>query len=658
MTTVHRLWNWFLLKYQKPELILAQFRELQRQVPLLYALLMVNAIAVAYTHYGFAPNYLTVWLLCPLVLISSVRMIAWLRRSPVEVDYKSALRQLRQTVLFSAILAAGFIAWSLALDAYGGDMERGHVALFIAITVIGCIFCLINLPQAALLVMAVVTVPYIAYYISLDDHVFHAIALNIFLVSLVLIQVLLNGHSAFRDVIFSRMALAEKQKETERLSEENATLAHTDSLTSLPNRRHFFSRLEATLREASARKDTFAVGVVDLDRFKPVNDTYGHHYGDMLLHQVGDRLRHLTETTSGLEVSRLGGDEFGLIVHGHQDRLLELGRSINELLSAPYQISGIQITIGCSIGLASFPEAGHTAHELFDRSDYALYNSKTESRGQATLYSSQHERQIRSDRAIESALQAADIDLEFEVFMQPILDLAQNEIAGYEALARWNSPQLGSVPPDHFIPLAERSGLMRNLTLTLFGKALTEMKRLPEEHYLSFNLSAHDITCRETVLLLLAAIGRSGIPASRIMFEITETSVMHSYDLAEQSMRLLRGAGTIIALDDFGTGYSSLGYLHRLPIDRVKIDKSFVSSRDGNCSRGVISSIIALCRSMSLDCVVEGIETEAQRESLKGLGCRFIQGYLIAKPMPARDIPAWLEKCGYARPEKQTKSVS
>nr|WP_246476106.1 EAL domain-containing protein [Roseibium litorale] len=651
------LWNWLTLTNQHPELILAQFKELKRQVPLLYALLMVNAIAVSYTHYGYAPNYLTIWLLGPLVTICGLRSFLWLRTSIENVTYTRALKQLRQTVFLSGILAGGFIIWSLALDGYGGDMERGHVSLFIAITVIGCIFCLINLPQAALLVMSVVTVPYIAYYISIDQNVFHAIALNIFLVSLVLIQVLLNGYSAFRDVIFSRMALAEKQHETEILSEENARLAHTDALTGLPNRRHFFSRLESTLAGASRENGAFTIGVVDLDRFKAVNDTYGHHFGDLLLQQVGDRLNGLSGKTPGLEISRLGGDEFGMIVQGEQDGLLALGQSINELVSCPYNIEGIQVTIGCSIGLASFPDAGRTAHELFDRSDYALYNSKTESRGQTTLYSSKHEQQIRSDRAIESALQAADLDSELNVYMQPILDLQRNEIAGYEALAQWSSPQLGVVPPDKFIPLAERTGLMRNLTLTLFGKALAGMASLPSRHYLSFNLSAHDITCSETVLLLLAAITQSKVAASRIMFEITETSVMDSYELAEKSIRLLRSTGAVIALDDFGTGYSSLSYLHRLPIDRVKIDKSFIAEGEDETSWKVITSIIALCRSMSLDCVVEGIETNEQRMHLKGLGCRYIQGHLIAEPMPAGEIGDWLRKSSYTSDEETLRRV-
>lgn len=647
MNAMRRFLNWMTLSGQQPEILQAQFRELRRQVPLLYALLVVNAGAVSFTHYGLAPDYLTIWLLLPLFLICTVRAIVWLRRPGDAVTPEEALYQLRKTLFLSGVLALAYVAWSLALDSYGGPLERGHVALFIAITVVGCIFCLINLPQAALLVMALVTGPYIAYYSRLDLTVFHAISMNIFLVSLVLIQVLFNGHKAFTKVIQSQRALAQKQQETERLSEENAILAHTDALTGLPNRRHFFATLQKRIQEAAATHGSFAVGVLDLDRFKPVNDTYGHHFGDLLLAEAGDRLKGLASSGTRFQISRLGGDEFGMIIEAPANELEALGQSICDIIATPYEIEGIFVRIGCSCGLAVFPDAGRTVHELFDRSDYALYNSKTGRRGQATLYSVEHERQIRSDRAIESALQGADLEEEFEVYLQPILDLQQGGVTGFEALARWNSPLLGQVSPDQFIPQAERSGLMRRLTITLFAKALAAMSQLPAHLSLSFNLSAHDITSKETVLTLLTLLGRSRIQPGRLMFEITETAVMRSYEGAEQSMRLLRQTGARLALDDFGTGYSSLGYLHRLPIDRVKIDKSFVSGIDDPSGHGIVSSIIALCRSMSLDCVVEGIETDAQRDRLKSLGCRYIQGYLIARPMPAKDAAAWLEHTDY-----------
>lgn len=640
MPYIQKLCRWFWLVDQKPEILLAQYRALQRQVPLLYAMLMVNAAAVSYTHYDSTPRSLTVSLLLPLIVICTIRLIVWVRRRGVETTAEEAIRQLRKTIVLAGILAAAHIAWSLALDSYGGPIERGHVALFIAITVIGCIFCLMNLPQAALLVMVVVTVPYLTYYASLSEEVFLAIALNIFLVNLVIVQVLLNGYSGFTQVVRSRIELADKQRETERLSIENSRLAHTDPLTGLPNRRHFFAMVEDQIEKVKGSGQQFHVGVLDLDRFKPINDTYGHNFGDQLLMEVGKRLGSLV--SDDLQICRVGGDEFGILLTLPVTGVEKQGQQICDLLSAPYEIGETRVSIGCSCGLAVYPDAGRSAHELFDRSDYALYNSKSQRRGQATLYSADHETQIKSGRAIESALHAADIDQELDVYFQPIVRLDTLQVIGFEALARWQSPTLGPVAPDQFIPMAERTGLIHRITVKLFTKAILQLKQLPDDLGLSFNLSANDLTSFETVVALLNVIRDMRVQPARITFELTETSVLRSFEAAENAMRMLRAAGVKLALDDFGTGYSSLSYLHRLPIDKVKIDRSFVAGMDGATGRGVIASILALCLSMDLECVVEGIEDEQQLALLRKFSCEQGQGYLFARPMPRHELRQWV----------------
>lgn len=640
MPYIQRLFRWFWLVDQKPELLLAQYRALQRQVPLLYVLLMVNAAAVSYTHYDSTPRSLTVALLLPLIVICTIRLTVWLRRRGTETTAEEATRQLRKTIVLAGILASAHIAWSLALDSYGGPIERGHVALFIAITVIGCIFCLMNLPQAALLVMTVVTVPYLTYYVSLNEEVFLAIALNIFLVNLVIVQVLLNGYSGFAQVVSSRIELSEIQRETERLSTENSRLAHTDPLTGLPNRRHFYSMVENHIKKVKGTGQQFYVGVLDLDRFKPINDTYGHNFGDQLLMEVGKRLGSLI--SEDLQICRVGGDEFGLLLTLPVNGVEKQGQVICDLLSVPYEIGDTRVSIGCSCGLAVFPDAGRSAHELFDRSDYALYNSKSQRRGQATLYSADHETQIKSERAVESALQAADIDHELDVHFQPIVCLDTLQVTGFEALARWHSPVLGQVAPDQFIPMAERTGLIHRITVNLFTKAILQLKQLPDDLGLSFNLSANDLTSFETVVALMNTVRKAGVEPARITFELTETSVMRSFEAAENSMQMLRAAGVKLALDDFGTGYSSLSYLHRLPIDKVKIDKSFIAGMNGSAGRGVVASIVALCQSMALECVVEGIEATQQLTLLREFSCKQGQGYLFARPMPGHELLKWI----------------
>ncbi|NKX67775.1 EAL domain-containing protein [Labrenzia sp. 5N] len=638
MEKIRAFLRWMMIDPRHPEIAQAQYNELKTQIPSLYALLMVNAVAVAYTHFDIAPTYLTVGILAPILLITTFRMVAWIRARKVDPTPQEAISKMRQTVILGSLVSVIYIAWSLSLDGYGGPAERGHVALFIAITVIGCIFCLMHLPQAALMVMVIVTIPYLVHYLGQNQDVYIAIGLNIFLVCLVVLQVLLNGYRGFCKLIESQSDLAAKQKETERLNAENSKLAQTDALTDLPNRRYFFNRLEALISEVEGTDRQFAVGVVDLDRFKPINDTYGHQLGDQLLMEVGSRLKSLG--LPNVEICRLGGDEFGFLYLGDIYEAASTGQSICELISRPYRIGELQVSVGASCGIAFYPDAGTSAHVLFDRSDYALYNSKTSLRGRTTVYSAEHEARIRSERAIEAALQSADLASEFQVYFQPVVQLPERFVVGFEALARWDNPQLGRIAPDKFIPIAERAGLIHRLTLSLFEKAVEQIKTLPGTLSLSFNLSAHDVTSAETVAALLEIIRRAAIDPRRITFEITETSVIGSYEAAETCLQVLRNAGVKLALDDFGTGYSSLGYLHRLPIDCVKIDRSFVAGIKDPIASGVVTSIVNLCRSMKMQCVVEGVEESNQLELLEAMHCRLVQGYHFSAPLPFEDLLA------------------
>lgn len=644
MDKIRAFLRWMRIDPRHPEIAQAQYNELKTQIPSLYALLMVNAVAVAYTHYDAAPFYLTVGVLVPMLVLTTIRMVAWLRARRITPGPEEAIRKMRQTVLLGSLMAVIYITWSLSLDGYGGPEERGHVALFIAITVIGCIFCLMNLPQAALAVMFIVTVPYLIHYMRQDQDVYIAIAMNIFLVCLVVLQVLISGYNGFCKLVRSQADLAAKQKETEQLNAENERLAQTDALTDLPNRRYFFNRVETLITEVEESGREFAVGVIDLDRFKPVNDTYGHKAGDQLLMAVGHRLKSLDLTD--VEICRLGGDEFGFLFMGKLEEAAKTGQEICDHVSAPYRIGDMNLSVGASCGIAFYPEAGKTAHALFDRSDYALYNSKTTSRGHTTVYSQEHEARIRSERAIEGALQNADFDKEFQVNFQPVVSLPGRTIVGFEALARWHSPVLDKIAPDQFIAVAERTGQINRLTLSLFDKAVRQIGELPGDLCLSFNLSAQDITSPETAKALLDTIERHGLNPKLITFEITETSVIGSYETAETCLQTLRSAGVKLALDDFGTGYSSLGYLHRLPIDCVKVDRSFVADIHEPVASGVITSIINLCRTMEMLCVVEGVENRNQLDLLAALRCNLVQGYHFARPLPFEDIVESVRKHG------------
>ncbi|WP_083591334.1 EAL domain-containing protein [Aurantimonas sp. 22II-16-19i] len=630
---IRKLAAWFRLHDADCDLVMAQFEELRRQVPLLYALLAVNAVALAYTHFGYAPNWMTILVPATLVIASLARLVVWIVRRRKRWDADHARRELRKTHILAAILAAAYVAWALSLNAYGGADEHAHVAIFIAVTVIGCILCLASFPQAALSVTFIVTIPYLAYYLSVGNVVYTAVGLNMSLVTAVMVQVMLNNFSGFRQLVISKGV-------TDRLSRENLRMAHTDALTALPNRRNFFEALRAGFARAREDGSPLAVGIIDLDHFKAVNDSYGHLLGDRLLEAVAERLRQFSGPD--LTMARLGGDEFAFVIEGGETIACSLAGDACASLAEPFEIGNLCLVIGASCGVALLTEDVVDAHDMFDRADYVLYSSKVSNRGHVTVYSPAHARKIHTTRQLEMAMSSADLEAEMSICLQPIVNTVTGEATAVEALARWHSPILGHVPPDSFIAVAERSGQMHDLTLLLLRKALTLVDRLPETMRLSFNLSAHDITSAPTMISLVALVRSSGVDPARLIFEVTETAVIRDFKTAEASIRLLRSLGSHIALDDFGTGYSSLSYLHRLPIDRVKIDRSFMPGYETEAGRNLLGSILALCLSMKLNCIAEGVEEAAQVTTLRDLGYVNFQGYFYARPMTIDALEVWL----------------
>jgi len=608
-----------------------QLAELHKQIPTLYSLLSANACALAATHYPFAPLVLTLGLPGVLIAVCLVRAVRWWRMRPETISEAQAARQLQRTTVLTAIFSVAFVSWAIALNGYGGPYEQGHVAIFVAITVIACIFCLTHLPVAAFLVMGIVMSVFLFCCVASGNPVFLAIAVNTTFVTAVMVRVLSNNYRAFVQLVAS-------QAEANRLSDDNARLAHTDGLTGLPNRRYFFQRLDELIEESTANNTRFALAIFDLDRFKPINDTYGHNVGDRVLAETGRRLAAFA--SADVSVTRLGGDEFGVLVRspGPPDEIVAFCDCICSALQKPVLIGDIRVVTGCSGGLAKFPRAGREANELFDRADYALYHSKEHRRGVSTLFSQEHEDAIRAERAVEAALSTADLVAEMEMHYQPILDTATGEIAFVEGLARWTSPTLGRVPPDRFIAAAERCGMIHTMTLLLLRKALADCVGLPPAIGLSFNLSAHDLASPETMVAILAAVRQSGLNPGRLTMELTETALMRDFDQAKASINALRALGVKIALDDFGTGYSSLNYVHRLPLDKIKIDRSFMADIDTDLGCSLVSTILDLCQNLGLDGIAEGVETDEQLEAAHRHGCRYIQGYIVGKPMPIADL--------------------
>ncbi|MCR5869352.1 MULTISPECIES: putative bifunctional diguanylate cyclase/phosphodiesterase [unclassified Sphingomonas] len=617
---------------------LAQYEQLRRQIPWLYLLLFANAGTLAISHGDTASRWIAQGIPLILVGIAVLRMIHWLRApTPAELSEAEAARRNRRTQIVALAIGGGFTIWVIALDWFSAGAMRGHVAVALAVTLLSCMLCLMHVPRAAAMLAAAVVTPYALYCLSTGSLPAIFTALNIALVTAVMSKILIGSNRMFVDLVQSQQALRDERSQASRLSDENQLLAQTDSLTGLPNRRHFFARLDACLTEREANgRAPFCVGVLDLDRFKPINDTFGHATGDRLLSELGRRLSGFCGEE--LMIARLGGDEFGILIDGDASTARARLAGLRETICAPMMIHDASLRVGCSIGLAVYPDAGRNAHALFDRSDYALYHAKSHERGECVIFSAEHEAMIRDELQLEAAFRAADLSAELSLLFQPIYETRSMTLASVEALARWHSPQLGLVMPDRLIAMAERLGLINQVTLILFAKLLAKAERLPTGVGVSFNLSVHDIASPETIRELTRMIVASGIEPARLTFEITETTLMSDIDGARTVLEQLRALGVRVALDDFGTGYSSLGILHQIPLDILKVDRSFAAGMTTQSGRAMIAAIRGLAHSLSLDCVIEGIETEAQLMEASLLGCRYAQGYLLGRPAPMGSV--------------------
>ncbi|MCY0096010.1 putative bifunctional diguanylate cyclase/phosphodiesterase [Hoeflea ulvae] len=410
-------------------------------------------------------------------------------------------------------------------------------------------------------------------------------------------------------------------------------LADTDMLTGIPNRRAVFEKIDYFI----SQKRPFWIGIFDLDGFKAINDVYGHVIGDDLLCRVVKRSAKLN--LPGCTFGRIGGDEFICIVSGSQaERDIEqFGAKVIQAVSCPYPVGPMELTVGVSAGFTHYPSMGQSSGQLYEQADFALYKAKAHRRGQCVLFETAENEEMQQAIAIERQLREADLDSELFLLFQPQYSPSRQRVTGFEALARWQNPTLGLVAPDQFIRAAERSGHIRKVTAILFEKALENLADWPEDIGLSFNLSAHDISDHTFVLRLLGRIMQSGIAARRIEFEITETAVMTDLASSRALLEKLRASGCKIALDDFGSGYSSFEYLDQLPLDKVKIDRSFVRKvAHSTTSREIVAAVIGLCRKLDLRCVLEGVEAENEMIILADLQPDLIQGYLYGRPMSAK----------------------
>jgi diguanylate cyclase (GGDEF)-like protein len=452
--------------------------------------------------------------------------------------------------------------------------------------------------------------------------------------------------------------LGYEMEERKQAEEEAHQLARHDVLTGLPNRRRFLELFQKIVQDPG-KDEVYALFLCDLDHFKPVNDLYGHRLGDEVLRVVAARLTELVDGQG--TVARLGGDEFGILLHCPRESDMPMrlaGRAVHEI-AAPIPLAALSLEVGISVGIAVYDPKPNVKTELSLRdgsvvetvlrqADMAMYRAKSEGRGVYRFFDPVMDEMLQERVQLEREIKGAIAKGQIVPYYQPLVDLTSHKILGYEILARWNHPERAVILPDVFIPIAEDTNTIGDLTYSVLAQAVRDAKAWPSDVFLSLNLSPRQFADPWLAQRILAILTEAGFPPQRLEIEITETAVVQRLDEAKLTLESLRNLGVSVALDDFGTGYSGLHHLRELTLDTLKIDRSFVMHMLTNPEEArIVEAILSLGKALGLQVTAEGIETKEVLDRLTELGCGTGQGFLFGKPAPAAALaPAKGEAAG------------
>jgi diguanylate cyclase len=448
--------------------------------------------------------------------------------------------------------------------------------------------------------------------------------------------------------LFAALALIRARnvvKDVTEAEQKAFELAGHDALSGLPNRRVFKERLEQAMSRMKRDQSGIAVLFLDLDKFKEVNDTFGHAGGDFLIKQFGNRMTDLLRGADTL--ARLGGDEFAIIQTDVRDLsdVEALARRILDATKESFALNGGMAFVGVSIGIALAPEHGDDADLLMKLADLSLYQAKNDGRNRYSVFARQLGDQLRLRKVVEDELRQTIENDGLSIAYQPQVEADTGSISGFEALVRWSHAKLGNVPPSEFIPIAESTGLINALGEWVLRRACLDALRWPSHYTVAVNVSPIQFKHKNFVETVARIITETGIEAHRIELELTEGVVVEDADQAEAAIMELRALGVQFALDDFGTGYSSLIYLRRFAFDKIKIDRTFLDSLESTGESTIlVHSVVHLGRALGLTVVAEGVETAEQRRVLQSIGCHMLQGYYFGRPVSQAQTLSLIDK--------------
>ncbi|MDW2645178.1 EAL domain-containing protein [Citrobacter sp. HN-141] len=468
-------------------------------------------------------------------------------------------------------------------------------------------------------------------------YIYSATSVLLIILSAILgILIFFQNRNILRAHLQVKCLAEELQESKEKLQIQNAKLEYDvyhDSLTEMNNRQLFWGDLSKTIAMAEKNNDSVTVMLFDLDRFKEVNDTYGHDAGDMLLRQISHRLISMSQGSDTLY--RLGGDEFAFLSSGlTESRAVSRAQKICDFINQPYTIYNAIINITTCVGIV-ISETERRSDYLYKFADLALYEAKNEGSGKIKVFRQRMLEKLQESRTLEHDMAMAIVNKEFVVYYQPIVDSFSQEIYSYEALIRWIHPLKGLLSPDSFIPVAEKTGMINEMGKSVLEIACREAASWVIPVKISVNVSPVQLSSKAFAGIVLSILKETGLPADRLELEVTESSLFTESNTPMNTLNKLRALGVKISIDDFGTGYSSLSRLSRLAFDKIKIDKSFVHSiSTQEDALNIIRLITGMAKSLNMKAVAEGVETEEQLASLQALGCDFAQGYLFGKPQP------------------------
>jgi diguanylate cyclase (GGDEF)-like protein len=541
-----------------------------------------------------------------------------------------------------SLVVSGF---ALALTT---DLPHEHAGLFSpsdlpGVILAGIVFWFVNVALVATVIAMVQGLGILRYLVH--EWLFQASTAGMLLCGLGPVLVVVADFSLPAVILLFLPLYAIHRGSRHAIAKEHQSLH--DALTGLPNRLLFRDRVDQAITSNQRSGEIAAVMLMDLDHFKEINDTLGHHHGDRLLEEVAQRLQGALRDSD--TVARLGGDEFGVLLPrvAGVEAATEVANDVLRHLREPFLVDDLTLEVDASIGVAIFPDHGADTETLLQRADIAMYSAKSSSGG-SMLFEASQDRHSPRRLALAGELRSAISNGQIVLYFQPKADLRTGQIVGVEALARWDHPRFGVVGPTEFVPIAEQTGLIGPLTSCVLNKALAQLRLWSEGGHdltVAVNLSARSFLDTQLAVEIPALLERHGVAPARLELELTESMLMHDPQRAQATLERLKSIGVTLAVDDFGTGYSSLANLRRLPVDVIKIDKAFVIDMETSPSdAAIVSATVDLAHSLGLRAVAEGVESDEVWRRLAALGCDVAQGFHVSRALPARDLAPLLQR--------------